>query len=169
MPGDSYDKSLIGLAGEYHVLAQLAERGLVGALTLGHTKGVDILVANPINGYVYKLEVKTTKNKPRRSTLFGEGRFFSWCMSAKHETPPPGNCYYCFVYLEAPGHCPRFFIVSAQEVAEYVKWQHHHWLQTRLDPIASDSSMRQFRIHESDPNQYENRWDLFSGMPDRTP
>jgi hypothetical protein len=34
----------IGLAGEYYVLAQLAQRGLVGALTLGHTKGVDILV-----------------------------------------------------------------------------------------------------------------------------
>ena len=62
------DKSLVGLAGEYHVLAQLAERGLVGALTLSHTKGVDILVANPANGSVHKIEVKTTRAKPTASS-----------------------------------------------------------------------------------------------------
>lgn len=33
----------IGLAGEYHVLAQLAQRGFVGALTLSNTKAVDNL------------------------------------------------------------------------------------------------------------------------------
>ena len=39
------DKALVGLAGEYHVLAQLAERGYVGALTLAgkhRDEGVDI-------------------------------------------------------------------------------------------------------------------------------
>jgi len=49
-----------GLAGEYHVLAQLAERGYVGALTLGHTKGVDILVTNPRSGDMRHVEVKTS-------------------------------------------------------------------------------------------------------------
>jgi hypothetical protein len=44
------DKTLTGLAGEYHVLAQLAERGIVGALTLGATKSVDILAHNPKSG-----------------------------------------------------------------------------------------------------------------------
>lgn len=44
-----HDKSLVGLADEYHVLAQLAERGIVGALTLGYTKGIDILAHNFTN------------------------------------------------------------------------------------------------------------------------
>ena len=35
------------LAGEFLVLGELALRGLDGTLTLGHTKGVDILVHNP--------------------------------------------------------------------------------------------------------------------------
>jgi hypothetical protein len=34
-PERAGDKALVGLAGEYHMLAQLAERGYVGALTLG--------------------------------------------------------------------------------------------------------------------------------------
>jgi len=162
MAGDLKDKSLVGLAGEYHVLAQLAERGLIGALTLGHAKGVDILVTNPATGSVHKLEVKTTRAKPGRVALFGEGRFFSWSMSVKHETPPPGSCYYCFVHLEGPGSFPRFFIVPGKAVAKYVRWQHRHWLKTRPNPVASDNPMRQFRIHESDPDKYEGRWGVFS-------
>ena len=35
-----------GLAGEYYVLAQLTARGINASLTLGNTKGVDILVYN---------------------------------------------------------------------------------------------------------------------------
>ena len=40
------NKNQVGLAGEYYVLAQLSARGLIGTLTLGNTKGVDILVTN---------------------------------------------------------------------------------------------------------------------------
>ncbi|MBI5554217.1 MAG: hypothetical protein HY917_05790, partial [Candidatus Diapherotrites archaeon] len=48
------------LAGEFAVLSQLAIRGLVGTLTLGNTKGVDILVLNSETNKMFKLEVKTT-------------------------------------------------------------------------------------------------------------
>ena len=40
------DKTQIGLTGEYYVLAQLSARGFIATLTLGNTKGVDILVTN---------------------------------------------------------------------------------------------------------------------------
>ena len=40
------EKTQIGLAGEYYVLAQLSARGFIATLTLGNTKGVDILVTN---------------------------------------------------------------------------------------------------------------------------
>jgi hypothetical protein len=61
------DKALVGLAGEYHVLAQLAERGYVGALTLGHTKGVDILVTNPRSGGGVPLDVENVERRPSGS------------------------------------------------------------------------------------------------------
>jgi hypothetical protein len=158
---DKGDKSLIGLAGEYHVLAQLAERGLVGALTLGHTKGVDILVANPVTGSVRKIEVKTTRSKPGKAPLFGEGRFFAWPLSAKHEKPLPGSSFFCFVWLPGAGIIPRFFLVPAARVAEYVQWEHQHWLKSKKRPVSQDNPMRQFRIAEADPDGYENNWDMF--------
>jgi hypothetical protein len=154
------DKSLVGLAGEYHVLAQLAERGLVGALTLGHTKGVDILVTNPVTSAVHQIEVKTTRAKPGRAPLFGEGRFFSWPLSEKQEKPLPAGWFFCFVRLEGAGRIPRFFLVPALKVAEYVRWEHQHWLTSR--PGARDNPIRQFRIPESDPDGYENNWDVFA-------
>lgn len=73
---------MVGLAGEYHVLPQLAGRRVAGALTLGHTKGIDILVHNARTGAVRKVEVKTTRDKPTRASLFGAGKFYSWTMSA---------------------------------------------------------------------------------------
>jgi hypothetical protein len=80
------DKALVGLAGEYHVLAQLAERGYVGALTLGHTKGVNILVTNPRSGTVRKVEVKTTRRVLARHRVFGACLFYS--EDRQHERPP---------------------------------------------------------------------------------
>ena len=49
----------VSLAGEFIVLSQLALRGYDANMTLGHTKGVDILVADPRSGRMRKLEVKT--------------------------------------------------------------------------------------------------------------
>lgn len=160
---DKGDKSLVGLAGEYHVLAQLAERGIVGALTLGHTKGVDILVANPETGSVHKIEVKTTRLQPRKAPLFGAGRLFAWPLSAKHEVSLPGNCYFCFVHLSGPEVMPRFFVVPAAKVAEYVRWEHQYWLKSKRGVAKHrDNSMRQFRIAEHDPDHYENNWSVFT-------
>jgi hypothetical protein len=41
------DKNTIALAGELAVLSQLALHGYDANMTLGHTKGVDILVSDP--------------------------------------------------------------------------------------------------------------------------
>lgn len=48
----------VSLAGEFAVLSQLALRGYDANMTLGRTKGVDILVSNPKTGRMLKLEVK---------------------------------------------------------------------------------------------------------------
>lgn len=153
------DKSQTGLAGEFYTLAQLTHRELVATLTLGNTKGVDILVTNEELNSLYKVEVKTTLNKPRKEKLFGDEEFFMWTMGKKHEDIQDKNLVYCFVYLESPNTLPRFFIVPSIEVAEYVKWQHEYWLSTRTKTV-KETTMRTFRIPKSDPNHYENNWKL---------
>jgi len=44
--GENISKNQISLAGEFAVLSQLALHGFDANLTLGNTKGVDILLSN---------------------------------------------------------------------------------------------------------------------------
>ncbi|HKI19038.1 MAG TPA: hypothetical protein VKA15_14215 [Isosphaeraceae bacterium] len=66
------DSTNIGLAGEFYVLAQLAQRGVVGSFTLANTKAVDILVVYENLDHFFKLEVKTTNLPPRRESKKGD-------------------------------------------------------------------------------------------------
>ena len=154
------DKSQIGLAGEFLVLAQLTQRGYVATITMGNTKGVDILVTNPELNTLYIVEVKTTTKKPRKELLFGEEPCYSWAMSKKHEDIVDRRLIYCFVYLSEPTEMPKFFTVPSRIVAEYVGTQHQLWLSTRKKKV-KDTTMRNFRIEVSDPNDYSTNWDLF--------
>jgi len=153
------DHTQIGLAGEYYVLAQLAHRGLVGALTLSNTKGVDIFVMGADAKRVVKIEVKTTQKASWRESLFGEERFYMWPMGKKHETLTDKSLFYVFVLLSVPEEKPRFFIVSSEVVAKYVRWQHKQRLKSRKQP-GKEISLRKFRIKLSDPDGHEDNWGL---------
>jgi hypothetical protein len=154
------DKSQIGIAGEFYVLAQLTHRGFIATLTLGNTKGVDILVTNQELNKLYKVEVKTTSQKLRREKLFGEGQFHVWAMSSKHEDLNDKNLVYVLVVIGNPDAHPKFFVIPSSEVSRYVKWQHEYWLQTRTNPV-KDTSMRNFRIEAEDPKGYQDNWIIF--------
>src|SRR3989344_441415 len=140
-------KNSVALAGEFAVLSQLVLRGYDANMTLGHTKNVDILVSDPINDKMYKVEVKTSfASKPSRSKLFGYT--LSWMMMEKHENVSDQNLYYCFVNIEKQTNIFRFFIVPSAVVAEYVREQHKFWLDHHptLSDKEKDIPMRQFRI-----------------------
>ena len=154
------DKTQIGLAGEYYVLAQLTARGFIATLTLGNTKGVDILVTNQEINKLFKVEVKTTIGKPRIERLFSEKKQYIWAMSKKHESIIDEKLIYCFVHMVDSNTLPKFFLIPSKEVADCVKWQHQYWLDTRKHNV-KETSMRNFRIEIDDPNGYENNWDVF--------
>lgn len=161
------DKNQIGLAGEFYVLAQLAQRGLIGTLTLGHTKGIDILVSDSRFRHLFRVEVKTTRVMPGHAKLFGEGLFYSWPMSRKHESIKDERLFYCFVHLGRVDQLPRFFIVPSKDVASYVKRQHRKWMAYR----GSDDEitpMRRFRIPMDDPKRYLNNWMVFKKSSNQT-
>lgn len=160
MNAERTDKSLVGLAGEYHVLAQFAERGIVGALTLGHTKSVDILAHNPKSGRIRKVEVKTSTIKAAPAKLWHKELAYSWSMSEKHELITDNNLVYCFVQLAGPGVQPQIFIVPAETVAKYVLWEHRTWREAGRGR-GGPNPMRRFRIEVSDPHGYKNNWELF--------
>jgi len=97
------------------VLAQLALRGFVANMTLGNTKGIDILVANPDTGRMRKIEVKTTT----KSAL-------TWVMQEKHERLNDPDLFFCFVAITKDNGF-RFFVVPSADVASYLRRAHKQW------------------------------------------
>jgi hypothetical protein len=157
------DSTNIGIAGEFYVLAQLAQRGLIASFTLANTKAIDILVFDESLDRLCKLEVKTTNLPSRRETLFSEEPVYSWPMSAKHERVADPRLFFCYVVLQGPCTLPLFFIVPSSYVADYVREQHLHWIRTRTRPV-NPTSMRQFRIRVGDPLGFKDNWSLLSGQ-----
>ena len=121
-------------------------------MTLGRTKGVDILVSNPANGEMYQLEVKTNfKNNPKKGIWKSEawGNFLSgWIMNKKHENRISRTLFYCFVNISKDTNLFKFYVVPSNVVAKYVREQHAHWLKLNRDEgkVVNDSDMRVFRI-----------------------
>lgn len=154
------DKTQIGLAGEYYVLAQLTARGYIATLTLGNTKGVDIFVTNQQVNKLFKVEVKTTTNSHKIEKLFSDKPAYHWTMGKKHENMNDDNLIFCFVLIIGVEKMPNFYLVPSIVVAKYVKWQHELWLSTRAS-APNETSMRKFRIEVEDPNKYLNNLSIF--------
>jgi len=137
-------KNSISLAGEFAVLSKLSILGFDSSLTLGNTKGVDILLSIPDSDKMYKLEVKSKLRSvnPSQSELFG--RHYAWVMNKKHETIIDSKLFYCFVVLDDKENQQKFFVIPSKIVAKYVKEQHELWAKTH--PETKTTEMRQFRI-----------------------
>ena len=165
----------VSLAGEFAVLSQLALRGYDANMTLGHTKSVDILVSNPVNGKMYQLEVKTNlRNADQTSESKVHGKFLSdWMMSKKHENISSPTLFYCFVNISKNTSLFKFYIVPSKVVAEYVKEQHVLWLaeKKKEGKKVKNLDVRIFRIGIRDEKypiatplaeEYENNWQFAS-------
>jgi hypothetical protein len=161
------DKNSVSLAGEFAVLSQLALQEIDANMTLGKTKGVDIIGYSGDN--MFKLEVKTKResDKPKSSKLFGK-YCFSWPMNKKHEEGiyASADLFYCFVNIDEDKRF-RYFIVPSIKVADYVKEEHQLWED---DKKHNPTDMREFRLGIKGEEyavkstlfaeDYENMWGL---------
>jgi len=165
--------SYVALAGEYFVLGELALRGFDGALTLGHTKEIDIFVLNRRTGLNFKVEVKTTHKGVQQSGLFGPS--YAWMMDKRHESLEADELVYCFVSLEEGSGVRRFFLVPSKDVAAYVGWEHEYWKAHSTRRTGKITAVRTFRIPTETPKartipepwsdgrweRFENNWAIF--------
>jgi hypothetical protein len=168
------NKNSVSLAGEFAVLSQLALRGFDANMTLGRTKGVDILVSDPSSGRMIRLEVKTNYRSSRsaggNSRLLG--KFVSaWMMGRKHEEIRDPNLFYCFVNMSEDTKQFKFYIVPSPIVADYVRAQHQLWLDDQASH-SRETMIRTFRFGSRDEKypiptpvdkDYEDNWDSLRG------
>jgi len=168
------DKNSVALAGEFAVLSQLALKGYDANMTLGRTKGVDILVSLPGTKKMYRLEVKTkcrtSPKEMRISGVFGRVKG-EWMMGKKHESLIDASLFYCFVIIIEAKSTFQFYIVPSRVVARYVGEQHEYWLREKKKEgtKVKDTKMRVFRIGFKGEKYgvatpfvetYENNWEF---------
>ncbi len=141
-------KTLVGIAGEYFVAGELSRRGLIAAVTLRNTRGIDILVSRPGGQTSATIQVKTLLDPNP-----------SWMLSKSDETPKGPNHYYVFVVLNGRDGRPEYHVVNGDLVAGRCSTEHQEWLKgnKRDGSQRKDTDMREFRPR-ADEN-FRDRWD----------
>ncbi len=140
--------TLVGVAGEYFVAAELSRRGWVASVTMRNTAGIDVLATHPNGSHSVTIQCKTSGGKSKK-----------WLLDKKAETFVAENHYYVFVVLGGCDERPHFHVVPSDVVAEFVRESHARWLATpsRDGVRHKDNNMRNFR----DPHdKFLDQWTL---------
>ena len=142
------ESTLVGVAGEYFVAAELSLRGYLASVTLRNSRGIDIIASSADASKSVSIQVKTSKGKAP-----------SWILSKKSEDLFSDSHFYVFVLLKSLGTRPDFFVARSIAVAKYISTTHREWLKgsKRDGTQRQDSSMRKF----DDPKgSHRERWDV---------
>jgi len=140
--------TLVGVAGEYFVAAELSRQGYIASITLRNTRGIDVLAANSDASKSVGIQVKTNTLKKK-----------DWILNEKADTACSDSLFYVFVNLNEAGLLPQFHVVPSGVVAAYVSSSHKKWLSTpgRGGKQHRENPMRHFR----DPqNEFLDKWEL---------
>ena len=108
---------LVGVAGEYFVAGELSRRGLIAAITLRNSRGIDILVSRPGGTKAASIQVKTSLKLTS-----------SWQLNISDEVSKGPNHYYVFVVLNGRDGVPEYHIVKG-DVVTRCKEEHREWLK----------------------------------------
>ncbi|MEQ5768491.1 hypothetical protein NFH98_12905 [Halomonas sp. H33-56] len=144
------ESTLVGVAGEYFVAAELSARGNIASISLRNSRGIDIIASDSNANNTVTIQVKT--NSSGKS---------SWILSKKSESFVSESHFYIFVRLHDLGNRPTFHIVPSEYVARCITEGHANWLmgKKRDGSERKDSNMRKF---EDPLSVYKERWDLLA-------
>ena len=112
--------SLLGAAGEHHVMSQLLRRGFIAALAPAGVPNCDIVVTDFVGDRLCAVQVKTRRN------LGSDG---GWHMQQKHEALRATTLFYCFVdFGRNAADAASVHVVPAAIVAQTLADGHQAWL-----------------------------------------
>lgn len=153
-PRARLEQTLVGVAGEYFVAAELTSHGFLASITLRNSRGVDIIATDGRASRSVTIQVKTST-----------GGKAEWILTKKSESFQSKSHYYVFVILRGTGARPDYYVVPSAVVAKSITSSHRKWLsgsKANGSP-RKDSSMRKFRDHEG---RYREAWHLLArGSP----
>ena len=114
--------SIVGAAGEHHVLSQLLRRGWIASMAPDGAPNMDILVTDESSQRLCAIQVKTRRD-------IGSDR--GWHMSPKHERLIADYLFYVFVDVgRKPSDPTTCHILPSKAVADSIRKCHRVWLNT---------------------------------------
>ena len=128
--------TIVGAAGEHHVLSQLLRRGWIAAMAPDGAPNMDILVTDENNQRLCAIQVKTRRDI---------GRDKGWHMKPKHEKLIVNDLFYVFVDVgKQPSDRTTCYVLPSIVVADCIRRCHKIWLDTpgRGGRPHRDSSVR---------------------------
>jgi len=143
------ESTLVGVAGEYFVAAELSRRGYLASITLRNSRGVDIIASSADASRSLSVQVKTSNDGRRRR----------WMLTKKADSYASPNHFYVFVTLLGTEERPEFYVVPSAVVAEHCSRTHREWIERKRSDgtFRKDSSVRVF----TDPDgSYQEAWHL---------
>ena len=141
----------IGNAGEFYVLAQLAQRGYIAGKTDDGQTLIDVIATDPDTLNTVNIQVKTTRDGGQK-----------WVMGTKNRVPYKG-LWYVFVSIKDNHQLPDFYVFSSDEVAQSVEARYQYWLnKPQKDGSAREESkmIPRFQPDTDALERARDRWDL---------
>jgi hypothetical protein len=138
------DSQMVGTAGVYYVMSQLAFRGFHAAATHGNAPHVDILVATADGGKAISIQVKATKWAERRRGI-GAGKVpqeLQFPFGRKVSRANQSDLFFAFVDLGGFGGNGKadVYIMPSSFVHDYVRLRGYTanvlWLSIRITDVA---------------------------------
>ena len=142
-----------GNAGEFYVLAQLAQRGYIAGKTDDGQTLIDVIATDPESLNTVNIQVKTR-------TI--DGKISSWLMSEKNEKVFE-KLWYVVVEVGDDDVLPNFFIFSSKEVSDSIKQRLIDYLaKPKKDgtPRKGGGSIRHFEPSEEFKAERKNNWEI---------
>ena len=142
----------LGNAGEFYVLAQLAQRGYIAGKTDDGQTLIDVIATDPESLNTVNIQVKTR-------TI--DGKISSWLMSEKNEKVFE-KLWYVVVEISESNVLPNFFVFSSSEVSEAIKQRHDEYMAKpkRDGSQRKGGVLRHFEPSEQFKAERKDNWEI---------
>ena len=141
----------LGNAGEFYVLAQLAQRGYIAGKTDDGQMLIDIIATDPETLKTANIQVKST------------AQFKGYWLTSLKACKAFESLWYVFVSLTIPSEMPEFFIFHSSEVAAGVEDLHQTWLAKPMadgSPRKPKDIMNRFQPTPERLEESRDQWEL---------
>ncbi len=145
-------KTNLGIAGEYRVLSELLLRGFNAVITMGNSKGTDILVFSQ-NKKFLRVEVKTSKNGRNFVTSY-----FPKYSESSYTDPDLWVLYQPYLFNDSGKD--TFFVLTHQEVRE-LQLKQNKGNETKAGQGVDNISLRLLTAENIEHNKWEKIGEFF--------